>query len=168
MGEQAVALAKAVQVPERRHGGVRGRQGPELLLPGDEHPAAGGAPGHREHHRHRPGRADDPRGRRREAAFTQAQIPRRGWAIECRINAEDPFRNFLPSTGRLVRYQPPATRPWRPACQCPEGGGVRVDTGVYEGGEIPMFYDSMIAKLIVHGADRLDAIARCARRSTAS
>jgi len=81
--------------------------------------------------------------------FTQAQIPRRGWAMECRINAEDPFRGFLPSTGRLVRYLPPA-----------EEGGVRVDTGVEEGGEIPMFYDSMIAKLIVHGQDRLDAIAK--------
>jgi propionyl-CoA carboxylase alpha chain len=89
--------------------------------------------------------------------FTQAQIPRRGWAIECRINAEDPFRNFLPSTGRLVRYQPPATT-MEASMPVPEGGGVRVDTGVYEGGEIPMFYDSMIAKLIVHGVDRRDAI----------
>jgi propionyl-CoA carboxylase alpha chain len=92
-------------------------------------------------------------------AFTQAQIPRRGWAIECRINAEDPFRNFLPSTGRLVRYQPPA-QTMESALPVPEGGGVRVDTGVYEGGEIPMFYDSMIAKLIVHGLDRDDAIRR--------
>jgi propionyl-CoA carboxylase alpha chain len=81
--------------------------------------------------------------------FTQEQIARKGWAIECRINAEDPFRNFLPSTGRLVTYRPPA-----------EGDGVRVDTGVYEGGEIPMHYDSMIAKLIVHGRDRADAIAK--------
>ena len=81
--------------------------------------------------------------------FTQGEIKRDGWAMECRINAEDPFRNFLPSTGRLVRYQPPAQQ-----------GGVRVDTGVYEGGEIPMFYDSMIAKLIVHGRDRADAIAK--------
>ncbi|MBL8333152.1 MAG: acetyl/propionyl-CoA carboxylase subunit alpha, partial [Rubrivivax sp.] len=89
--------------------------------------------------------------------FTQDQIPRRGWAIECRINAEDPFRNFLPSTGRLVRYQPPA-QTMEAALPVPEGGGVRVDTGVAEGGEIPMFYDSMIAKLIVHGADRMDAI----------
>ncbi len=89
--------------------------------------------------------------------FTQAQIPRRGWAIECRINAEDPFRGFLPSTGRLVRYRPPATT-MQAAAPVPEGGGVRVDTGVYEGGEIPMYYDSMIAKLIVHGADRNDAI----------
>jgi propionyl-CoA carboxylase alpha chain len=91
--------------------------------------------------------------------FTQDQIPRRGWAIECRINAEDPFRGFLPSTGRLVRYQPPPTT-MAAAEPVPEGGGVRVDTGVYEGGEIPMFYDSMIAKLIVHGADRSDAIRR--------
>ncbi|MDP1902400.1 MAG: acetyl/propionyl/methylcrotonyl-CoA carboxylase subunit alpha [Rubrivivax sp.] len=101
--------------------------------------------------------------------FTQAEIPRRGWAIECRINAEDPFRGFLPSTGRLVRYQPPVQTmeaalpmPWRldDAGAVVEGGGVRVDTGVYEGGEIPMHYDSMIAKLVVHGTDRLDAIAR--------
>jgi propionyl-CoA carboxylase alpha chain len=91
--------------------------------------------------------------------FTQAQIPRKGWAIECRINAEDPFRNFLPSTGRLVTFRPPATT-MAAARPMPEGGGVRVDTGVYEGGEIPMHYDSMIAKLIVHGRDRADAIAK--------
>jgi propionyl-CoA carboxylase alpha chain len=99
--------------------------------------------------------------------FTQADIPRRGWAMECRINAEDPFRNFLPSTGRLVKYLPPpqtleASVPTLtgagPAATV--AGGVRVDTGVYEGGEIPMFYDSMIAKLIVHGSDRADAIRR--------
>jgi propionyl-CoA carboxylase alpha chain len=81
--------------------------------------------------------------------LTQADVKREGWAIECRINAEDPFRNFLPSTGRLVTFRPPD-----------QGEGVRVDTGVYEGGEIPMHYDSMIAKLIVHGRDRLDAIAK--------
>ena len=102
-------------------------------------------------------------------AFAQADIPRRGWAMECRINAEDPFRGFLPSTGRLVKYLPPAqtmeaAMPMAvaqdEAGRVVEGGGVRVDTGVYEGGEIPMFYDSMIAKLIVHGADRADAIRR--------
>jgi propionyl-CoA carboxylase alpha chain len=101
--------------------------------------------------------------------FTQADIPRRGWAIECRINAEDPFRGFLPSTGRLVRYQPPpqtmeAAQPvpygWDATGGLAAGGGVRVDTGVFEGGEIPMHYDSMIAKLIVHGVDRADAIAK--------
>jgi propionyl-CoA carboxylase alpha chain len=91
--------------------------------------------------------------------FGQEQVRRRGWAIECRINAEDPFRGFLPSTGRLVRYQPPPTT-MEAALPVPEGGGVRVDTGVYEGGEIPMHYDSMIAKLIVHGLDRDDAIAK--------
>jgi propionyl-CoA carboxylase alpha chain len=87
----------------------------------------------------------------------QAEIKREGWAIECRINAEDPFRNFLPSTGRLVKYQPPEA-----SMVAAESGryGVRVDTGVYEGGEIPMFYDSMIAKLIVHGKDRAEAIAK--------
>jgi propionyl-CoA carboxylase alpha chain len=91
--------------------------------------------------------------------FGQGDIRRQGWAMECRINAEDPFRNFLPSTGRLVRYLPPETT-MQAAEPAPEGGGVRVDTGVYEGGEIPMYYDSMIAKLIVHGHDRADAIAR--------
>jgi propionyl-CoA carboxylase alpha chain len=91
--------------------------------------------------------------------FRQEDIARRGWAMECRINAEDPFRGFLPSTGRLVRYLPPATT-MEAARPMPDGGGVRVDTGVYEGGEIPMYYDSMIAKLIVHGRDRAEAISR--------
>ena len=92
-------------------------------------------------------------------AFTQEQIPRKGWAMECRINAEDPLRGFLPSTGRLVAFEPPVTT-MEAAKPVPAGGGVRVDTGVYEGGEIPMFYDSMICKLIVCGNDRLDAIAK--------
>ena len=80
-------------------------------------------------------------------AFTQAEIQLNGWAMECRINADDPFCNFLPSTGRLVKYRPPDSI-----------NGVRVDTGVFEGGEIPMYYDSMIAKLIVHGTNRQEAI----------
>ncbi len=80
-------------------------------------------------------------------AFKQEDVKLDGWSMECRINADDPFRNFLPSTGRLVKYRPPA-----------EQDGVRVDTGVYEGGEIPMYYDSMIAKLIVHGKDRAEVI----------
>jgi propionyl-CoA carboxylase alpha chain len=92
-------------------------------------------------------------------AFTQADIPRQGWAMECRINAEDPFRGFLPSTGRLVRFQPPV-QTMHAAEPVPEGGGVRVDTGVAEGGSIPMFYDSMIAKLIVHAPTRTEAMAR--------
>ena len=90
--------------------------------------------------------------------LTQTQVQRNGWAIECRINAEDPFRNFLPSTGRLVRFAPPAQTMFQG--NTADLLGVRVDTGVRDGGEIPMFYDSMIAKLIVHGSDRLDAIAK--------
>ena len=91
-------------------------------------------------------------------SFTQADVKKVGWAIECRINAEDPFRNFLPSTGRLVRFDPPAQNLFQG--QATTDLGVRVDTGVVDGGEIPMYYDSMIAKLIVHGSDRNDAIAR--------
>src|SRR5574343_52700 len=90
--------------------------------------------------------------------LTQADVKRDGWAIECRINAEDPFRNFLPSTGRLVRFAPPQESMFQ--ADTSKKLGVRVDTGVYEGGEIPMYYDSMIAKLIVHGTDRNDAIAK--------
>jgi propionyl-CoA carboxylase alpha chain len=84
-----------------------------------------------------------------ELDFTQKEVKINGWAIECRINAEDPLRGFLPSTGRLVKFRAP-----------PESNSVRVDTGVYEGGEISMFYDSMIAKLIVYGASRQQAIER--------
>jgi propionyl-CoA carboxylase alpha chain len=83
-------------------------------------------------------------------AFRQDQIQLNGWAMECRINAEDPFRGFLPSVGRLVKYIPPEQHE----------GAVRVDTGVYEGGEISMYYDSMIAKLITHGATRDRCIER--------
>lgn len=90
--------------------------------------------------------------------LTQEDVKRDGWAIECRINAEDPFRNFLPSTGRLVRFAPPPQSMFQSDTE--KKLGIRVDTGVYEGGEIPMYYDSMIAKLIVHGQDRNDAIAK--------
>jgi len=79
----------------------------------------------------------------------QKDIGINGWAIESRVYAEDPARNFLPSTGRLSYYRPPA-----------EDEHVRVDTGVYEGGEVSMYYDPMIAKLITYGEDRSDAIAR--------
>ena len=93
-------------------------------------------------------------------AFAQDRIARAGWAIECRINAEDPVRGFLPSTGRLVRFRPPAQTLVAGQPQAAGTAGVRVDTGVYEGGEIPLYYDSMICKLIACGADRADAIAR--------
>ena len=79
----------------------------------------------------------------------QSDVPINGWAIESRVYAEDPSRNFLPSTGRLVYYRPPA-----------ENEHVRVDTGVYEGGQISMFYDPMIAKLVTYGETREDARTR--------
>ncbi len=82
-------------------------------------------------------------------AFRQQDIKLNGWAIEARIYAEDPFRKFLPSVGRLVRYIPPEA----------DGKRVRVDSGVYEGGEISVYYDPMIAKLITGGQDRNEAIA---------
>jgi len=81
-------------------------------------------------------------------SFTQDDVKLKGWAIEARVYAEDPFRNFLPSIGRLVKYMPPQ-----------ENEVVRVDTGVYEGGEVSMYYDPMIAKLITYGATRDRAIA---------
>ncbi len=73
----------------------------------------------------------------------QSEVQMHGWSMECRVYAEDPDRNFMPSTGRLNRYQPPR-----------ESEAVRVDTGVFEGGEISMFYDPMIAKLVTHGDSR--------------
>jgi propionyl-CoA carboxylase alpha chain len=81
----------------------------------------------------------------------QADVKLSGWAIESRIYAEDPYRNFLPSIGRLTRYRPP--REGKDA-----RGTIRNDTGVYEGAEISMFYDPMIAKLVSHAATREDAI----------
>lgn len=92
-------------------------------------------------------------------SFRQEEIPRRGWAMECRINAENPFRNFLPSTGRLVYYLPPL-QTMEAALPPPEDGGIRIDSGVHEGGEITIYYDSMIAKLIAYGRDRMNVILR--------
>ena len=80
--------------------------------------------------------------------IAQSDVSINGWAIEARVYAEDPSRNFLPSTGRLIFYRPPAN-----------DKNVRVDTGVFEGGEVSMYYDPMIAKLITHGADREEATA---------
>jgi propionyl-CoA carboxylase alpha chain len=86
-----------------------------------------------------------------ELPIRQSDVKLNGWAIESRIYAEDPYRGFLPSTGRLVRYQPPpeGTR---------DGVTIRNDTGVYEGGEISVFYDPMIAKLCTHAPNRGQAI----------
>jgi len=86
--------------------------------------------------------------------LSQDDITLDGWAIESRIYAEDPVRGFLPSTGRLVRYRPPAEG------SVDGGATVRNDTGVFEGGEIPIYYDPMIAKLCTHAKDRAGAVAR--------
>ena len=84
--------------------------------------------------------------------ITQEDIGINGWSMESRIYAESPFRNFLPSTGRLINYQPPV-----------ESNTVRIDTGVAEGSEISMFYDPMIAKLVTWGKTRDQAIAAMQR-----
>ena len=89
-------------------------------------------------------------------AITQADVTLNGWAVESRVYAEDPTRNFLPSTGRLVTYRPPAEGEFA-------GVTVRNDTGVYEGGEISIYYDPMIAKLVTHGKTRAEAIEGQAR-----
>ncbi len=91
--------------------------------------------------------------------ITQDDVKIDGWAIENRVYAEDPYRGFLPSTGRLVRYEPPV-EPW--ADDGEENGrrgvaGIRVDDGVFEGGEVSMFYDPMIAKLVTWGETRDEA-----------
>ena len=83
--------------------------------------------------------------------MTQTDVKLSGWAVESRVYAEDPSRGFLPSTGRLVKYRPPAEGTWH-------GVTVRNDTGVFEGGEISIHYDPMIAKLVTHAPDRLAAI----------
>ncbi len=166
MGEQAVALAKAV--------GYTSAGTVEFIVDGDknfyflemntrlqvEHPVtelitgvdlveqmirvAGGEP----------------------LSITQEDVTLTGWAIESRLYAEDPYRNFLPSIGRLTRYRPPAetaagplldTGKWQG--EAPSGDtAVRNDTGVYEGGEISMYYDPMIAKLCTWAPDRAQAI----------
>jgi propionyl-CoA carboxylase alpha chain len=81
-------------------------------------------------------------------AIRQEDVTLNGWAMECRVYAEDPIRGFLPSIGRIRRYQPPA-----------QNSHVRVDSGIFEGAEISMFYDPMIAKLITHAPTRDQAIA---------
>ncbi len=86
-------------------------------------------------------------------SITQADVKLNGWAVECRLYAEDPYRGFLPSTGRLTRYRPPAEISAR-------DHAVRNDTGVFEGSEISMDYDPMIAKLCTWAPDRARAIGR--------
>ncbi len=89
--------------------------------------------------------------RGRQLRYTQEDIRQNGWAIECRINAEDPYNNFLPSIGRITH------------CLLPTGPGVRIDTGIFPGLEVTPYYDSLISKLIVWGETRAEAILRMRR-----
>jgi acetyl-CoA carboxylase biotin carboxylase subunit len=89
--------------------------------------------------------------RNRKLRYSQEEVTMNGWAIECRINAEDPYNNFIPSTGMLN------------SVIAPSGPGVRVDTGVYAGFEISPYYDSLISKLICWGETRGEAILRMRR-----
>jgi len=89
--------------------------------------------------------------RNRQLRYTQDDIHLHGWAIECRINAEDPFNNFLPSTGRISHIL------------MPNGPGVRMDSGIFPGFEVTPYYDSLISKLIVYGETRAEAILRMRR-----
>ena len=89
--------------------------------------------------------------RGRTLGINQEDVHLKGWSIECRVNAEDPYSNFMPSTGRIVHTL------------LPTGPGVRIDTGVYPGFEISPYYDSLISKLIVYGATRAEAILRMRR-----
>jgi acetyl/propionyl-CoA carboxylase alpha subunit len=89
--------------------------------------------------------------RGRKLRYTQEALTLNGWALECRVNAEDPYNNFLPSTGALTSVIPPS------------GPGVRVDTGVYAGFEISPYYDSLISKLICWGETRGEVILRMRR-----
>jgi propionyl-CoA carboxylase alpha chain len=94
-------------------------------------------------------------------AMTQKDVTLTGWAMESRLYAEDPYRNFLPSIGRLTRYRPPAeTEGYAPGTAAGDAGPavVRNDTGVYEGGEISMYYDPMIAKLCTWAPSRAESI----------
>jgi propionyl-CoA carboxylase alpha chain len=91
--------------------------------------------------------------------WTQDQIALTGWAIENRVYAEDPYRHFLPSTGRLVRYEPPAAKFHQAPGETDGSAYIRLDDGVAEGGEVSMFYDPMIAKLVTWAPTREEAAA---------
>jgi len=86
-----------------------------------------------------------------ELAVSQSDIKFRGWAMECRINAEDPYNNFIPSPGKVTRFEPPGSI------------GVRVDSGIVSGSTIPTYYDSLFAKLVVHADSRASAVDRMGR-----
>lgn len=133
----------------RGHPGIPVRRAQRrVLLHRDEHPYPGRASGQRDGHRHRPGQAMLRIAAGEALPWRQEDIRLNGTALEMRINAEDPARNFFPSPGTVERLE------W------PQGEGVRVDSHLYPGYRVPPYYDSLLAKLIVHGRDRDEAFAR--------
>jgi acetyl-CoA carboxylase, biotin carboxylase subunit len=134
----------------RRHRRVPVRRR-RVLFHRNEHAAAGRASRLRSDHRHRHrARADPHRGRRRDRVRTEDDVVISGHAIECRINAENPF-TFQPSPGTITQFHAPG------------GLGVRFDSGIYAGYRIPPYYDSLIGKLIVHGKNRNECLMRLRR-----
>ena len=134
------------RLSQRRHARVP-VSGRRVLLHRDEYAHPGRASGDRAGHRHRPGQGAAAHRGRRAAAVHAERHQIRGHAIECRINAEDP-KTFVPSPGPIRLWHPPG------------GPGIRVDSHVYSGYNVPPYYDSMIGKLIAHGDTRETAIAR--------
>ena len=117
-----------------------------ILFYGNEHKDTGGTSGNGVRNRDRSDQRADTIANGGELTFRQEDIRMTGHAIECRINAEIPERNFTPSAGRITDLH------------LPGGNGIRVDTAVYSGCEVLPYYDSMLAKLIVHGKDRREAV----------
>ena len=150
--QDPLPLPRRDRLPERRHRRVPHGRRPQALLHRDEHPHPGRAPGHRSHHRRRSRQSAAAHRLRRTSStrFCPPKLEIRGHAIECRINAEHP-QKFTPSAGKITAFNVPG------------GNGVRVDTAQYAEGVVPPYYDSLIAKLIVHGVDRAEAIAKMER-----
>ena len=150
MGAVAVKAAKAVDYLQRRNHRVSGRRGPQFLFPGNEYAHPGRASDYRNGDRNRPGRTQIEIAAGKPLPFKQNDIAQNGWAIECRMYAEDPAAGFVPAPGKIETLR------------LPEGPGVRNDGGVYAGAEVPMFYDPMISKLAAWG-NRAEAIDRMRR-----